>query len=53
MSSVEGGIMLRECVFYAAVYQSSERGVRFAWESIFFVAGLSLSTLYTSLRTQV
>ena len=44
--------MPRECVFYAAVYPSSDRGVCFAWESIFFVTGLSLSTLYTSLSTQ-
>ena len=34
-----GGIMLWECVFYAAVYLSSDRGVRFEWESIFGVAG--------------
>ena len=32
--------MLWECVFYAAVYPSTDRGVRFGWESIFGVTGL-------------
>ena len=29
--------MSQECVFYAAIYSSSDRGVRFGWESIFAV----------------
>ena len=32
--------MPRECVFYAAVYPSSDRGGAFGWESIFAVTGL-------------